>query len=335
MTEISPKSQPGLGDLEDFKSRWGAVIQKALPPPGVCPCPASPWRGLCAELLEELDHLHSNYDVPRQSALIDRALNALAQPETERPTEADMNDMAGDMLGVVLPEGSGARLITRALELWGRPTLEPRGCPTPGACSSPTTSIVPPDLIRALELAESSMCVIADLDCCPTPDDLKDAMTSATADLPRIRQVLNMWRDHARELEELTDEELDSEIFRGWSQFYEEESPFGGPIDQKKLDRAKARAVLARWGRPAIKPVPVSERLPGPEDCDAERQVWTTEYKCDLVYNPVWTLTELPRQELNEDFSNAYFWRNVTYWAPCWALPTPNPIQSRQQEANQ
>jgi hypothetical protein len=33
--------------------------------------------------------------------------------------------------------------------------------------------------------------------------------------------------------------------------------------------RPYARAVLARWGRPAIEPVLVSERLPGPEDCDA------------------------------------------------------------------
>jgi len=28
-----------------------------------------------------------------------------------------------------------------------------------------------------------------------------------------------------------------------------------------------ARAALARWGRTAIEPVPVAERLPGPEDC--------------------------------------------------------------------
>ena len=35
-----------------------------------------------------------------------------------------------------------------------------------------------------------------------------------------------------------------------------------------------ARAVLARWGRPAAAPVPVSERLPGPEDCDAEGRCW-------------------------------------------------------------
>jgi hypothetical protein len=26
-----------------------------------------------------------------------------------------------------------------------------------------------------------------------------------------------------------------------------------------------ARAILARWGRPAIEPVPVAERLPGPQ----------------------------------------------------------------------
>ena len=44
-----------------------------------------------------------------------------------------------------------------------------------------------------------------------------------------------------------------------------------------------ARAVLARWGRPTIEPIPVSERLPGQEDCgpggicwlwDPVRRVW-------------------------------------------------------------
>jgi hypothetical protein len=39
-----------------------------------------------------------------------------------------------------------------------------------------------------------------------------------------------------------------------------------------------ARAVLARWGRPAIQPVPVSERLPGSEDCDAEGRCWWHRY---------------------------------------------------------
>jgi hypothetical protein len=35
-----------------------------------------------------------------------------------------------------------------------------------------------------------------------------------------------------------------------------------------------AHAVLTRWGRLSIEPVPVSERLPKPEDCDAEGRCW-------------------------------------------------------------
>lgn len=40
------------------------------------------------------------------------------------------------------------------------------------------------------------------------------------------------------------------------------------PTDETCL--ALARAVLARWRRPAIEPVPVAERLPGPEDLTDE-----------------------------------------------------------------
>jgi len=50
---------------------------------------------------------------------------ALAQPEPEGLTDEDMDDLADDLLGIVLPEGSGARLIKRALELWGRPVIKP------------------------------------------------------------------------------------------------------------------------------------------------------------------------------------------------------------------
>ena len=50
-----------------------------------------------------------------------------------------------------------------------------------------------------------------------------------------------------------------------------------GPFKQEEAEAAQLaglRAVLARWGTPAIQPVPVSERLPGPEDCDAEGRCW-------------------------------------------------------------
>jgi hypothetical protein len=48
-----------------------------------------------------------------------------------------------------------------------------------------------------------------------------------------------------------TDEELDKTLFRAVCDYMEQKSPFGGPTDEKQLDRAKARAVLARWGAPA------------------------------------------------------------------------------------
>jgi hypothetical protein len=48
-----------------------------------------------------------------------------------------------------------------------------------------------------------------------------------------------------------TDEELDKTLFRALCDYMEQKSPFGGPTDEKQLDRAKARAVLARWGTPA------------------------------------------------------------------------------------
>jgi hypothetical protein len=61
---------------------------------------------------------------------------------------------------------------------------------------------------------------------------------------------------------------------------------------------AFARAVLARWGTPnsaevrrsmgdAPQPIPVSKRLPGPEDCDAEGRCWWYGEGGDMVG---WTL---------------------------------------------
>jgi hypothetical protein len=72
-----------------------------------------------------------------------------------------------------------------------------------------------------------------------------------------------------------------------------------------------ARAALAQpepqgpTGRPAIEPVPVSERLPGPEDCDLFERVW--------AFNPVldhWKVTRI-NQSIH------------THWLPYWALPVP------------
>jgi hypothetical protein len=86
----------------------------------------------------------------------------------------------------------------------------------------------------------------------------------------------------------------------GWG----EEDP-----EQDLLDRA--RAALAQPepqgpSRPAIEPVPVSERLPGPEDCDAEGRCWWWDDDDDM-----WRLSE------HRPWLPAWW----THWLPHWALP--------------
>jgi len=77
--------------------------------------------------------------------------------------------------------------------------------------------------------------------------------------------------------------------------------------DVLSFARALIAADRARWGRPAIKPVPVSERLPGKGDCDSEGRCWLT----SVDVEPGW-VTDNPEQCTN--------W---THWLPHYALPVP------------
>ena len=65
--------------------------------------------------------------------------------------------------------------------------------------------------------------------------------------------------------------------------------------------------VSHRWGRPTIAPIPLSERLPGPEDCMDEGWAWFYTPRGD------WVKAVLP-------LSPAY-----THWLPHHALPVPTP----------
>ncbi|NBW18408.1 MAG: hypothetical protein EBR82_61580 [Caulobacteraceae bacterium] len=87
------------------------------------------------------------------------------------------------------------------------------------------------------------------------------------------------------------------------------------------------RAVLARWGRPAVEPVPVSERLPGPEDCDVEGLCWCSGscsgYEQDFVTAPderlLWVLSRITEENDYRDSGKL----SCTHWLPHWALPVP------------
>ncbi len=70
------------------------------------------------------------------------------------------------------------------------------------------------------------------------------------------------------------------------------------------------RAVLARWGTPAIEPVPVAERLPGWRDCDKNDCVWVEE-------PDRYVLRPIEKSDIRQN----------RRWLPHHALPVP------QQEA--
>jgi hypothetical protein len=82
------------------------------------------------------------------------------------------------------------------------------------------------------------------------------------------------------EPEGTTDEELETTARAAEIQYMKEHggltaaTPDGIHAQLQAQRLAGLRAVLARWGRPTITPIPVSERLPGPEDCDAEGRCW-------------------------------------------------------------
>ena len=87
-----------------------------------------------------------------------------------------------------------------------------------------------------------------------------------------------------------------------------------GTMHLEHIDFARAAiaADRARWGCPAIEPVPVSERLPEPQDCDVEGRCWWAAN--DGIYDH-WRKLDLDKA-LNTP------WR-PTHWLPHHALPLP------------
>ena len=70
------------------------------------------------------------------------------------------------------------------------------------------------------------------------------------------------------------------------------------------------RELIARWGRHTIQPVAVSERLPGPGDCDAEGRCW-------------WVCPPDFMELRSHATAISAFVAGATHWLPAHALPTP------------
>jgi hypothetical protein len=107
-----------------------------------------------ATLLQQQQHLLGPACAELDAFMEQQAAPA---PVPEGPTEDDMNDLADDLLGIVLPEGSGARLITRALELWGRPAIEPEGLTNADGIDEEAATVIPWLLEEAAHAADDDL----------------------------------------------------------------------------------------------------------------------------------------------------------------------------------
>jgi hypothetical protein len=80
---------------------------------------------------------------------------------------------------------------------------------------------------------------------------------------------------------------------------------------------AYARAALARFGHPTPQPVAVSERLPGPEDCDEQGRCWLGGHQMGNG-TPTWLLGYPAWAKRFPDVHR--------FWLPAHALPTPEAL---------
>jgi len=148
--------------------------------------------------------------------------------------------------------------------------------------------------------------------CAELVDELEDWIAygdeadcaDAHAVVDRARAALSQPEPQGPTDEELIQLAIDTRLYRF-------QATVGDPVQYEMSEQqvhAFARAVLTRWGRPAITPIPVSERLPGPEDCDTRGRCWW--------FSPLlggWKLCDA---------------RGMTafpFWLPRPALPVPQP----------
>jgi hypothetical protein len=221
-------------------------------------------RALCAELVEKLDALNCSYNIPSQSALVERARAALAKPEPVAPTDEEL-PMPAAIRDMPEQQQRWYALGWRAaLARYGTPAIQP-------------VPVAPP---------------------MPVPGDAEG-----------LAEVF--WGRYDQPEPVAPTESDVTELFYRHM----------GEGSQIGFENAIAEA-LARWGTPAIEPVPVSERPWEREGwCDAEGRCWWwhPDHKEDdfdagwILLNPKWA-------DGRHDFDRSLIY---THWLPHHALPTP------------
>jgi hypothetical protein len=107
------------------------------------------------------------------------------------------------------------------------------------------------------------------------------------------------------------------------------EYPFVEGHDMRDELLSYSRALIALCARPTIKPVPVAERLPGPEDCFSDQhgqrsyKCWAQQYHTDNDGQPLRTVLEA--WDLVDYRLLARCRRWYYAWLPHHDLPLPQP----------
>ena len=245
------------------------------------------YRALCAELTDALDAWQLGGGPPEDTAdadLIARARAALAQSEPQ-------NVSYGRLLAAL--ESLIHKFDTEEFTTIGE--LEPWKDLVAAAKDSQPEPQGPTD---DQQFADFAAWLAREI---PPGTVISDPLWWA----PRIaRAVLARWGRPAKEIEPQgpTDEE--------WQEFLSQCLTAQSIAEREGYDFPyylddKAEEFRARFCRPAIKPVPVGERLPGPEECDAEGEC----YWFDPAGTGAWYLDT--------------YQGNYTHWLPRHALPVP------------
>ena len=119
--------------------------------------------------------------------------------------------------------------------------------------------------------------------------------------------------------------------FRAW--WRQQAHPGTAPSpDLQQTAMAWAAFCLARWGRPAVAPVAVDERLPEPEDCapwpDSPSCLWC--WAGRVLYG-AWEWAQLGIDHASKDLGRSMRGQGWTHWLPWWALPRPQSRPTEQQ----
>jgi hypothetical protein len=127
----------------------------------------------------------------------------------------------------------------------------------------------------------------------------------------------------------LTPDEIKAS-FRDWSKERHgfESEPFDAVIEWTQF-------VLARHGCPTFQPIPVSERLPGPEDCTPWPDTTTISW-CWVATDDDgewgWNQCSIGPSDFGDNLSRIMRGRGYTHWAPWWAFPLPGGHSSGAKE---